>query len=82
MVRSTGGLKDTVIDFGDEGGYGIRFNDVSVDDICNAVSRALVLCKNTPHLELLRKRMMALDFSWDRSAKEYINLYESLKPTI
>jgi len=30
----------------------------------------------------LRKRMMALDFSWDRSAKEYINLYESLKPNI
>ncbi|MEJ7680958.1 MAG: glycosyltransferase [Segetibacter sp.] len=25
MVRSTGGLKDTVIDMGDDGGYGIRF---------------------------------------------------------
>ena len=82
MVRSTGGLKDTVIDFGDDGGYGIRFNNVSVDDVCNAISRALVLYGNTPHMELLRKRMMALDFSWDRSAKEYIHLYESLKPII
>jgi starch synthase len=82
MVRSTGGLKDTVIDFGDEGGYGIRFNNVSVDDVCNAINRALVLYSNTPHMELLRKRMMALDFSWDRSAKEYITLYESLKPII
>ena len=82
MVRSTGGLKDTVIDFGDEGGYGIRFNRVSVDDICHAITRALTLYANTPHLELLRKRMVALDFSWDRSAKEYIALYESLKPTI
>jgi len=26
--------------------------------------------------------MMALDFSWDRSAAAYINIYESLKPTI
>jgi len=82
IVRSTGGLKDTVIDFGDEGGYGIRFNNISVEDICNAVDRALVLYENPQHLNQLRKRMMALDFSWDRSAKEYINLYESLKPNI
>ncbi len=82
MVRSTGGLKDTVIDFGDEGGYGIRYNNASVEDICIAVSRALVLYDNTKHLQALRKLMMSLDFSWDRSAKEYINLYESLNLTI
>jgi starch synthase len=82
MVRSTGGLKDTVIDFGDEGGYGIRFNHTSVDDICHAIGRAKVLYANAPHLQLLRKRMMALDFSWDRSAREYNILYESLNPII
>ncbi len=82
MVRTTGGLKDTVIDFGDEGGYGIRFVQASVADILHAVGRAVSLYETTPHLQLLRKRMMALDFSWDRSAKEYVNLYESLKPLI
>jgi starch synthase len=82
MVRSTGGLKDTVIDFGEEGGYGIRYNNASVEDICGAVSRALVLYNNANHLQTLRKLMMALDFSWDRSAKEYIDLYKSLNPTI
>jgi starch synthase len=82
LVRSTGGLIDSVIDFGDEGGYGIRFNQVSVDDICHAISRAAALYQNQPQLQILRKRMMALDFSWDRSAKEYINLYESLNPLI
>jgi starch synthase len=82
MVRVTGGLKDTVIDFGDEGGYGIRFIHTSVSDIVHAVGRAADLYATTPHLQLLRKRMMALDFSWDRSAKEYIDLYESLKPAI
>jgi len=82
VVRSTGGLKDSVIDFGEEGGYGIRFNNASVEDICHAVSRAVVLFNNTKHLQSLRKLMMALDFSWDRSAKEYINLYESLNPVI
>ncbi|MFI5162064.1 MAG: glycogen synthase [Sphingobacteriales bacterium] len=82
IVRTTGGLKDTVIDFGDEGGYGIRFVHASVADIVHAVGRAISLYETTPHLQLLRKRMMALDFSWDRSAKEYVNLYESLKPLI
>jgi starch synthase len=78
LVRSTGGLKDTVKDFGDEGGYGIRFDKVSVADICYSIDRALVLYKNTPQLQKLRKTMMALDFSWDRSAKEYINLYDRI----
>ena len=82
LVRSTGGLIDSVIDFGDEGGYGIRFNNASVADINHSISRACALYQNTVLLQQLRKRMMALDFSWDRSAKEYINLYESLNPTI
>ena len=82
IVRSTGGLKDTVIDFGDEGGYGIRFNNISVDDMSYSIGRAIALYQNIPHLQLLRKRMMALDFSWDKSAKEYITLYESLKTTL
>ncbi|MFD2144710.1 glycogen synthase [Mucilaginibacter antarcticus] len=43
MVRSTGGLKDTVIDYGEEDGYGIRYNHTSVEDICYSVSRAIAL---------------------------------------
>jgi starch synthase len=82
IVRSTGGLKDTVIDFGEEGGYGIRFNNISVNDICYSIDRALALYEDNIHLQKLRKRMMGLDFSWDRSAKEYINLYESLNTII
>jgi starch synthase len=78
IVRSTGGLKDTVIDFGSDDGYGITFNNNVLDEACHAVWRGIQLYQNTEHLKLLRKRMMALDFSWDKSAKEYINLYESL----
>ena len=82
VVRTTGGLKDTVIDFGDEGGYGIRFLNTSVSDIVHAIGRASELYTNASKLQSIRKRMMALDFSWDRSAKEYLNLYESLKSAI
>jgi starch synthase len=82
IVRRTGGLIDTVIDFGDDDGYGICFNQSSVYDISYSISRAIVLYKNSEHLQLLRKRMMALDFSWTQSAKQYNQLYESLKPLI
>lgn len=82
IVRSTGGLSDTVTDFGDDGGYGIRFEQASTDDICYSISRAITLFENTRHLQLLRKIMMALDFSWDRSATQYIELYKSLNPKI
>lgn len=82
MVRNTGGLHDTVIDFGDEGGYGIRYNNASVEDICYSVTRAVALYSDEKQLQALRKIMMTLDFSWDRSAAEYIILYKSLKPSI
>jgi len=82
MVTSTGGLKDTVIDFGDEGGYGVRYNHASVEDICHSVTRVLTLYEHPKHLQFLRKLMMTLDFSWDRSTTEYIDLYKSLNPII
>ncbi|HEY6083165.1 MAG TPA: glycosyltransferase, partial [Chitinophagaceae bacterium] len=79
MVRSIGGLKDTVIDFGDEGGYGIRFNHPSVWDVCYSVNRALELYRDTKKLNGLRRLMMKLDYSWDKSAQQYLDLYNSLK---
>lgn len=79
MVRSIGGLKDTVVDFGDEGGYGIRFNHPSVWDACYSVNRALELYQDTKKLNGLRRLMMKLDYSWDKSAQQYLDLYDSLK---
>ncbi|TWR29695.1 glycogen synthase [Mucilaginibacter pallidiroseus] len=78
IVRSTGGLKDTVIDFGDDGGYGIRFEQANADDIYASINRAVVVYQDSKKMLQLRKKMMALDFSWQQSAQEYINLYESL----
>ncbi len=83
MVRTTGGLKDSVIDMESKNGYGIRFDNTNVDDICTAVDRAIKVYADPAKLQTLRKRMMGLDFSWDASAKKYIELYNSIsiKPT-
>jgi len=80
IVRSTGGLKDTVIDINEENGYGIRFENADADSIVAAVARAAEIYKNTSQMQLLRSRMMSLNYSWDNSAAQYIDLYNSLKP--
>jgi starch synthase len=80
IVRATGGLKDSVIDFGDKDGYGIRFIQASIEDICYSISRALDVYADAKKMLQLRKRMMALDFSWDISARKYIEVYQSIKP--
>jgi starch synthase len=78
IVRTTGGLKDTVIDFGDPDGYGIRFNNPIVGDITHAIWRAVQLYQEPVLVEELRKRMMRLDFSWETSMQQYLALYASL----
>jgi starch synthase len=78
IVRSTGGLKDTVKDFGDPDGYGIRFNNAIVGDITQAVWRAVQLYQEPLLVEELRRKMMRLDFSWETSMQQYLDLYASL----
>jgi starch synthase len=80
LVRSTGGLKDTVIDIGvpDFKGYGITFNQPTVWDLNYAVQRAIGWYFNDPELlTAARKNMMAIDNSWELSAEKYIEVYQS-----
>ncbi|MCW3089644.1 MAG: glycogen synthase [Ferruginibacter sp.] len=79
IVRNTGGLRDTVIDFGDPGGYGIRFNDATVWDVTYSIHRALEMYSQPEIFKEIIATIMELDFSWETSAKKYIKLYESIK---
>jgi starch synthase len=77
IVRRTGGLQDTVKDFGDPGGFGICFNTASVGDICNAVYRSIQLYEQKEKMNDIIKYIMQIDHSWERSAEIYINLYRA-----
>lgn len=76
IVRRTGGLSDTVVDFGDEGGFGVCFNTASVGDISNGVYRALQLYQNKKLMDKIIPQVMEIDHSWEKSAEIYINLYK------
>ncbi len=78
VVRRTGGLGDTVKDFGEEGGYGVCFNQATVGDILHGMSRAISLFADEDALHKVRLRMMAVETSWEKSALDYINLYLSI----
>ena len=81
VVHKTGGLKDTVIDIRERNGYGLSFEALNVESISDTIGRAMDLYKDTVKLKKIRKEIMLLDFSWHRSAMEYIELYKSLITT-
>lgn len=76
VVRRIGGLKDTVIDIGDNG-FGICHNEVSVNDIVISINRGIEFYKNQKLFKANRKKIMSIDHSWEVSAKAYIELYKS-----
>ena len=80
VVRSVGGLRDTVPDIGepDGGGRGIRFDHFSVDDAYTALYRAAQLYGEPQQLAAIRRRIMAVDFSWEAAARTYRAIYEEV----
>ena len=78
IVRETGGLKDSIIDCGEEGGFGFTFKTYNADDMLAAIDRALGAYANKPDLKLLRERCMTQDFTWGRSANTYIRMYKDM----
>ncbi|MEP6514147.1 MAG: glycosyltransferase, partial [Parafilimonas sp.] len=79
IVRSTGGLKDTVIDMDDDG-WGIRFNHASVGDIIHSAGRAAELYYDKKEqLHTMRNKMMQINNSWENSVQKYLDVYKGLK---
>ncbi len=74
VVRSTGGLKDTV----KHAETGFLFEKESVAAFRKSIREALKIYSNHDHWQSLQRNAMAEDFSWRNSAKKYAALYQSL----
>ena len=57
-------------------GSGFKFSDYSPAAFLGAVRQALALYQDQKAWQALMRRNMALDFSWDRVAPKYVDLYE------
>jgi starch synthase len=79
VVRSVGGLHDTVEDYdGWNRGTGFKFRDYHPAALLLAVRRALEVHRDRRAWRGLVARGMAEDFSWERSAASYEALYRTL----
>jgi starch synthase len=77
VARATGGLKDTVTP-----NLGFRFREISKTAVFKALEKALEAYYRHPdEWRKLQVRGMREDFSWDRSAREYLELYRKLLST-
>lgn len=81
IVRATGGLADTVIDYDADRvhGTGFSFKDYSAREMLVAVQRSLVVYSNTELWHELMRRGMSQDWSWERSARQYMILYQKIQ---
>ena len=78
IVRAVGGLRDTIKDCTKGEGNGFVFEHYNAHDMLNAIYRGLDLYDNKEHWNELVKWIMSMDFSWEKSAKEYEKLYSEL----
>ncbi len=80
IVRETGGLYDTIKPYiTSEGtGNGFTFKTYNAHDMLDAVRRALSLYCDKEEWSKLVANAMNMDFSWNASAKKYLEMYETV----
>jgi starch synthase len=77
IVRSTGGLADTIVNYNARSGKGngFAFSQYSPDALLDAVTRAVDTWRDEHRRTELVDRALRSDFSWGASARKYIDLY-------
>ncbi len=82
MVRKTGGLADTVRDYnedllsGKNMGNGFSFEDYNKNSLVDVIERAITYFKNKVIWRMVQINGMKCDYSWEKSALEYLALYQ------
>ena len=78
IVRATGGLDNTITDYSDETPTGFKFYNYDANEMLNCIEKAICVYTNKTEWKKLIHNAMNACFSWDRSAKEYKQVYYSL----
>jgi starch synthase len=78
VVRATGGLDDTVVDYDDttRTGTGFKFDEAKADALVAAVKRAIALYKRREAFDALVRQIMRIDHGWARTARRIVEVYQ------
>ena len=81
IVRETGGLKDTVIPYNEfeMTGNGFSFANFNAHEMLGVIRYAIDLYNRPEHWKKIVENAMNSDYSFDKSAVEYIELYKGLE---
>ena len=78
VVRSVGGLYDSIRAYGEEGANGFRFDNYNAHELLFTIKDALRLYSDKKNWNLLTASAKKSNFTWENSAKEYISIYNNL----
>ncbi|OGW72603.1 MAG: starch synthase [Omnitrophica bacterium GWA2_52_12] len=80
VVRATGGLADTVAEYNPATGKGngFSFEAYKSEALVSAIQRAAAVYRDKQAWQALVQNAMSCDFSWDASARKYLDVYERL----
>ena len=78
IVRATGGLEDTVTGYPLDNSNGFKFWNYNGWDMLNAIKCALYVYSDKYVFNAMRKSAMETDFSWKKSAIQYLNMYKEI----
>jgi starch synthase len=78
VARATGGLKNTIIDFNvsPEKATGFLFEEKTVEGLIATLETALSVFRNKHIWYRMQRNAMSADFSWNRSALQYLQIYQ------
>ena len=78
IVRATGGLEDTVTGYPLDNSNGFKFWNYNGWDMLNAIKCALYVYSDKYVFNAMRKSAMETDFSWKKSALQYLDMYKEI----
>ncbi|MHB2017669.1 MAG: glycogen synthase, partial [Candidatus Xenobia bacterium] len=81
VVRTVGGYVDSMVDVAGEGGYAFTYAHVGPESLDGALQRALTLWKDDAAWQQAQRNAMTANFSWDRAAAGYSEVYEHAAAT-
>lgn len=78
VATAVGGLRDTIIAYPSADANGFIFDSPTADALLESVREAVLVWEDRARWNLIQRNAMKSNFSWEKSAREYANLYTSL----
>lgn len=78
IVRATGGLENTITNYPNKKSTGFKFYNYNAQEMIDCINKAISIYKDKKEWQELVNNAMSADFSWQKSAEEYKQVYYSL----